>query len=651
MKFLQPLGLLGLIGIPIIIIINLVKSRYTQKPVSSTFIWKRSLRYVKRKVPLSFMVSLLLVLQILTVATASFAVARPTIVPWSSGEKIIILDSSASMLTSDGEKTRFELAKEKAIAEADKAGDNSRITIITAGVEAKNRISRSADKVDITNTVKDLECEKGDADIAGALKFANTIQNANSDATIYLYTDKDYDAVQGVEVVNFSRYEEWNAAILSVTDEKVAGNYEFTVKLASYARDTETVVSLYVDGVLANSKKIKINSVTEDYMAASGGSMEPTTVKFTPYSKGEDGEILINSVSSYGNVKVEISAQDGNTCDNEYYLFSENTASARVLFVSKWVEMTEEGIVNIQKSTFLLASLRNLGMRIETEDIKNSVDGIPEYTGYDIYIFDGVMPESLPEDGATWFIDPPADPVGTTVKTGEAVTVTDDTADGFRLKKSFDTGNDIYAELTKNISSGRVAMRSYRPITSYDGYCPLFECNGDTVAVAGQILGKRIIVLSFDFHDTNFPIYLDFPLLINNMMKYSARESLEKRAFEVGETVSFFAPAGSKTMSFKKDGFVLSVSDAVDSTYLLDSLGNYEIEVEFADGKTKSYMMPTHISEDESNTKSVGDTIIAEQVSATSSSRPEAIEIWPYLAILLLLLLVVEWGVYYKDEF
>ena len=88
MSFLQPLGLLGLIGVPIIIIIYIIKSRFVQKPVASTFIWKRSLKYVKRKIPLSVILSLLLILQILTVVAASFAIARPTVKPFKSNEEI-----------------------------------------------------------------------------------------------------------------------------------------------------------------------------------------------------------------------------------------------------------------------------------------------------------------------------------------------------------------------------------------------------------------------------------------------------------------------------------------------------------------------------------------------------------------------------------
>ena len=122
MSFLQPLGLLGLIGVPIIIIIYIIKSRFVQKPVASTFIWKRSLKYVKRKIPLSVILSLLLILQILTVVAASLAISRPTVKPFKSNEQILILDASASMQSSFEGKTRFEAAKEAILKEAEGIG-------------------------------------------------------------------------------------------------------------------------------------------------------------------------------------------------------------------------------------------------------------------------------------------------------------------------------------------------------------------------------------------------------------------------------------------------------------------------------------------------------------------------------------------------
>ena len=45
MTLLTPLGLLGLIGIIVLIIIYIIKPNYQQKFISSTYVWKLSLKY------------------------------------------------------------------------------------------------------------------------------------------------------------------------------------------------------------------------------------------------------------------------------------------------------------------------------------------------------------------------------------------------------------------------------------------------------------------------------------------------------------------------------------------------------------------------------------------------------------------------------
>ena len=68
MSFLNPIGLLGLIGIPILILIYILKSKYQEYSVSSTFLWELSEKFLTKKSPLSKFSGLLnLILQILTV--------------------------------------------------------------------------------------------------------------------------------------------------------------------------------------------------------------------------------------------------------------------------------------------------------------------------------------------------------------------------------------------------------------------------------------------------------------------------------------------------------------------------------------------------------------------------------------------------------
>ena len=98
MSFLYPLGLLGLIGIPILILVYIIKSKYTEQTVASTYLWTLSERFIKRKrrpSPLAGIISL--ILQILAVTIISLAIAHPIItVPNSANEYCFILDGSGS---------------------------------------------------------------------------------------------------------------------------------------------------------------------------------------------------------------------------------------------------------------------------------------------------------------------------------------------------------------------------------------------------------------------------------------------------------------------------------------------------------------------------------------------------------------------------
>ena len=78
MKLLIPWGLLGLIGIAILIIIYIIKPNYQQKFVSSTYVWRLSRKYKKKKLPTSRLIDILIIIcQILIVAICSMILAKP----------------------------------------------------------------------------------------------------------------------------------------------------------------------------------------------------------------------------------------------------------------------------------------------------------------------------------------------------------------------------------------------------------------------------------------------------------------------------------------------------------------------------------------------------------------------------------------------
>jgi hypothetical protein len=127
MIFENPLGLLGLLLIPIIIILHRLRQRPPRQNISSLFIWKQIEQYLTSK-PLrkKSYLYLILLLQILTVICLSFALATPIwkITKSQPPHLIFLIDNSASMgsiYNDSGQKpiTRWELllAKIKKVIE------------------------------------------------------------------------------------------------------------------------------------------------------------------------------------------------------------------------------------------------------------------------------------------------------------------------------------------------------------------------------------------------------------------------------------------------------------------------------------------------------------------------------------------------------
>ena len=138
MSLLTPLGLLGLIGLIVLIIIYIIKPIFQNKIISSTYVWKRSLRYRKKKIPISQLRNILMfICQVLIITSISFILAQPFLKD-EDGNKgdstVLIIDASASMHTSVLGSSRFDRAIAKASSMIDDVfkKDNARVSVILA---------------------------------------------------------------------------------------------------------------------------------------------------------------------------------------------------------------------------------------------------------------------------------------------------------------------------------------------------------------------------------------------------------------------------------------------------------------------------------------------------------------------------------------
>ena len=140
MRLLLPLGLLALVGILVLLLIYIIKPNFQQKLISSTYIWKLSLQFKKRKIPISRLRNILLVAcQVLIIASIAMILSKPVRVlkeQEDRPEAVLVIDASASMRTGDGDKTRYERAVNAAVQQAEQIFDQDGIvSVILAGKE------------------------------------------------------------------------------------------------------------------------------------------------------------------------------------------------------------------------------------------------------------------------------------------------------------------------------------------------------------------------------------------------------------------------------------------------------------------------------------------------------------------------------------
>ena len=177
MSFLHPLGLLGLIAIPVIVAIYIIQSKYTEQTVPSTFIWTLSDKFLKKRNPLSGITGIIsLILQILTVAVISLAIARPVFVlPGAAKEYCFVLDSSSSMLTTDGKETRFDIAKDEIIDVINDSKNGSTYSLISVSDEAVTVFESVKSKKSAKEYVESLTADHTAMKKADALAAAQEV--------------------------------------------------------------------------------------------------------------------------------------------------------------------------------------------------------------------------------------------------------------------------------------------------------------------------------------------------------------------------------------------------------------------------------------------------------------------------------------------
>ncbi len=619
MRLAVPLGLLGLIAVAVLILIYIFKPKYQDKKFSSTYIWKLSLKYAKRKVPLQWLQnSLLFIVQLLILALIAFSMSFPQVVLDSkNGEKIIVIDASASMSAVYDGKSRFDAAKDEIIDIIDETTGNShKVSVIVADGKSSFIIRRTDSASYAKQKLFETECGMSEADVGSAMELAEDVLAENPSAEVLFYTDHDYKDKGKVTVINVANAE-WNAAILDFSAKRVKGKYVFTAEVASYGKAAEFSVKLSIDG------KAQLPGLAK-------------------CGKNATAKVVWDSldISKYDSAEVHLSASDSASFDNDFYIYAPNTELIGAQLVS-------------DNPGFLNSALRsNEKCRVVIPN-----ETVPETdSGFDLYIYDGKVPQNAPSDGSVWYVNPTED-----IPLSSGITVGAVRGDGKddRLPLTAASASPTAKAILKSVNPANITLSRYTRITRYTGYEPILLVDGDPVLLIKDDNGIKTVVLAFDLHMANFPIVADFPLLINNLCTVSVPKTVDSTLYEVGDEIEIRAKAGATSLTVSAE---YGDGTSQKSTYneypvrlSAEKSGVYKISQETLSGRNSETEFYVRVAESESvfgNKLDVLENPITPFGSGTDTSiKNNTEDITFYFIIAILVLLCVEWGLQYREQY
>ena len=560
MTWLAPVGFLGLIGIVALIIIYIIKPNYQKKMVSSTFVWQLSLKYRKKRLPVSRLNNILIfICQVLILTICGLLLARPVIEQEKAGdenEKIIIIDASASMRVTDGSDTRFARAVNQArtLAE-DTATNGGVVSIILADTTPEYIVQRSGeDKLDdILAAVDGLlenpdSCSYSSADMDSAVSLTEEVLRYNHEAQVFFYTATEYLEKNGINVIDVSKDDvEWNAAILSA-DAKMNDNnhYEITIDVGCYNRTDKLTVYCEIHG--ANGKESKILLQRDEYFDPAD---EEKVVVFN--TDDLDGQPLY----SFDYLEVYVSVDDSFVDDNSFFLYGGTKPSIKIQYSSSIPNNYFGGVVRT------IREVMKDQWTIEFKELKSGEKAATE--GFDLYIFEHTVPSVMPTDGIVLLVDPYGSPEGAGITFGNTTSVSSDS--------TLATG--ITHELTKYVDFSRITVAQYTEILSSDGYEELAYYKSQPVILAKNEDNAKIVVWAFDLNKSSLPLNPDFSFLVYNMFNYFIPSTIDSNTFEIGDTVDLAARG--TDLKVEGNGFEYTMVDKKTDSITVTRPGTYTV--------------------------------------------------------------------------
>ena len=658
MSFLSPLALLGLMFVPVVLAMYLLKLRRDELVVPSTLLWRKLLTDVEANAPWQRLRrSMLLLLQLLLVLLLAVLAARPFLERPAglAGDVVIIIDTSASMAATDVPPSRLAEAKNKVLEALRELPVNGTVSVIAAGRTARVVVNGTTDLGRVRAAIEDITVSSATGDLGDALNLANALAARAGDADILVATDAalaikptnrlDHE----VKVIQVGR-ERRNQAIVALAVRPGSSGVTRSVFVSIANLDIEPAqrrLELYADDILIEARDL-----------ATLDAQTRTEVIIDDVPRGASViEVRLTTITG-------AASKDVLALDDRAWAVVPPDRLRRVLLVG-------DGDPYLETALSYLPNTELYGVT----PAKYGPDTHAEL--FDLIIFEGFLPATLPRS-AILAIAPPAssdlgEVVGTLTDPGIGTPSVDEP-----ILKFVDLSSVHIGKAVKLVPPTWARTVIHGPA-------------GSPLLYAGERDGQRAAVLAFLPRNSDLPLQVAFPLLMANLTgELLGGSSAPTQAVQPGTPVSLALPSGASGLAVTRpDGSVVELvpgtPDGASVTFTgTDLPGVYLVTPHLAsaaspgpsarpaaaspgpspgpaDSAASSRFAVALFDVNESTIAPGSAATIealgaaaaaspAQGAGATATDRPTTRdEMWAPLVILALLGLCVEWAVYHRD--
>ncbi len=444
---LWPLAFLALV--PVLILLYFLRQNIKKKEFSAVMLWQEVYRSVEATRPWERLRrNLLLILQIITVLLFVLALMRPWIRSGADDQTmtVLVLDNSASMDTLYGENmsgltavsgeesaqvgsaesgenavyfgfsdasgtTRLDAAKEAACEYVDNLADGSTLYVISGNQSSALVLSNSQDKVEAKNRIRGIEQTVLGGDLSSSLSLVQSCISQSEEYQVVFFTDTAFDVGDLDCVVENFYSEVTNCSVDSLSCSEKDGQLLVLAQVTNHCAYSG-------EGSGSESGAEGTYGAEADAEEGSRGENsvgKAVTGEINLYGVDAEGEETLLGISAMETavgeiISVYFELEEAEVDDTVKALRAElNGTDALAGDNSAWCVLEEESaslvLLLTQSNLYLEKAFGNIsGVEVyRTSDL--GVFETDDADGYELYIFDGMLPEELPESGNYLFVN------------------------------------------------------------------------------------------------------------------------------------------------------------------------------------------------------------------------------------------------------